>query len=51
MSRSLVLETVPIEDYSVYVVLTLAVGILFVLKSTSVPAPVASSDRDKGVAS
>ncbi len=49
MGRSLVLETVPTEDYFVYVVLTLAVGVLFAEASASVPALAASSNRGKGV--
>ncbi len=51
MGRSLVLETVPTEDYFVIGLLTPAVGVSFAETSVSVPAPTASSDCGKVVTS
>ncbi len=44
MGRSLVLETVPTEDYFVIIVLTPVVGVSFAETSVSVPAPTVPSD-------
>ncbi len=50
MCRSLALETVPTDDYFIFVVLTRVVGVLFAKTSGSLPAHAASSERGKGVA-
>ncbi len=51
MDGSLVLVTVPTDNYFIYVVFTPTVIALFAETSAPIPAPATTLDRDKGVAS
>ncbi len=48
VGRSSILVTVPTMDYFLFVVLTPAVGTLFVDNSAPVPTPATTLDRGKG---